>query len=138
MWTLENDQKITQTNIYHWTWPKTNEYDRKSINEINSLRRQTWTGEYDRKKLYFLISVIFTRYCSPLSYILGHVQRDNVCRCDLFGHVQIFWSYSFSHLESVKWVLLFYFGQIWLFLHNIFQSVEWPSSGKFIEWMNYF
>ena len=50
---------------------------------------------------YFLISVIFTHYCLSLSYIFGHVQMVNVCRCDLFGHVQIFWSYSFGHLEMV-------------------------------------
>ena len=26
----------------------------------------------------------------------------NVCRCDFFGHIQIFRSYSFGHLELVK------------------------------------
>ena len=58
------------------------------------------------KKFNFLISVIFTRYCSSLLYIFGHVRMANVCRRDLFGHVQIFWSYSFGHLESVKWGFL--------------------------------
>ena len=31
---------------------KTDEYDQKSINEINSLRDWTWTGEYDRKSYF--------------------------------------------------------------------------------------
>ena len=56
--------------------------------------------------IYFLISVIFTRYCSLLSNIFGHVPMVNVCRCDLFGQVQIFRSYSFGHHESVMWVFL--------------------------------
>ena len=37
-----------------------------------------------------------------------------VRRCEFFGHVQIFWSYSFSHLESVKW----------LFLKNIYEPLQ--------------
>ena len=41
-------------------------------------------------------------YCSSLSYIFGHAPMVNVCWCDVFSHVQIFWSYSFGHLESVK------------------------------------
>ena len=53
-------------------------------------------------------------YCLSLSYIFGHVPMVNICRCDLFGHVQIFRSYSFGHLESVKWVFL-----IWMMLNKI-------------------
>ena len=33
---------------------------------------------------------------------LVHVQKVNVRQCDLFGHVQIFWSYSSSHVKSEK------------------------------------
>ena len=41
-----------------------------------------------------------------LSYIFGQFPIVNVCRCDLFGHVQIFRSYTFGHVESVKWLFL--------------------------------
>ena len=69
----------------------------------------------------FLISVIFNHSCSLLSYYFSHVQKVNVRRCDLFGHLQIFRSYSFGHVESVKWFTLYkgsvylqYFSKPWL------------------------
>ena len=96
------------------------EYDRKNSH------RQTWTGEYDRKitttnmnwsyshlevghlsgflkffdfgHIYLLMFVVVIHFWSS-SIVL-------VCRCDLFGHVQIFWSYSFGHVDSVKWFTL--------------------------------
>ena len=43
----------------------------------------------------------------------------HVCRCDLFGHVQIFRSYSFGHVESVKW----------LFLHLLQNQLDLHCSG---------
>ena len=93
-WTLKLDQKITPTNLNRRTWPKYGWILTKNI--------LIYFGQILNHKpvalvilFYFLISVIFTRYCS-FSVI--------VCRCDLFGHVQIFWSYSFGHLRSVKWV----------------------------------
>ena len=56
----------------------------------------------DVRLIDFLISVIFNCSCSSLSYYFGHVQKVNVCWCDLFGHLQIFRSYSFGHVNSVK------------------------------------
>ena len=54
----------------------------------NQIKKKTWTGEYDLNK-YFRSS----------SKVIVH-------RCEFFGHVQHFRSYSFGHLDSVKWLLL--------------------------------
>ena len=48
--------------------------------------------------LIFVIVVHF-RSCSNIK----------VCRCEFFGHVQIFQSFSFGHLESVNWLFLYLF-----------------------------
>ena len=103
----------------------TNKHERWNLTE--RLHRQTWRVENDRNKLFytfghihtnrlivlavwfrFFVSVIFNRWCSSLSYFFGHVQKVNVCRCDLFGHAHIFWSYSICLVESVKWLFLHY------------------------------
>ena len=76
---MELDWKITPTNMNGWTWPKCPWKWPKFLSGLNLLGRWTWTVEYD---------------------------RINVCQCDLFGHVQIFWSYSFGHVELVKWLFL--------------------------------
>ena len=44
--------------------------------------------------------------CGNVNYISGHIYHVNVCRCQFFGHVHQFWSYSFSHLDSVKWITI--------------------------------
>ena len=64
------------------------EYDRKIITPTN-MNDGTWPKDY-----------------LSLSYIFSYAPIVNACRCDLFGHVQIFWSYSFGHAESVKWLFL--------------------------------
>ena len=62
-----------------------------------------WTLESLRKLVRFLVVGVGARgKMLSLSYIFGQVPTVNVCQCDLFGHVQIFWSYSFGHVESVK------------------------------------
>ena len=114
---LEYDQKnITPTNMNDGTWPKdyTDEHERLNMTEIpmkmteilNSLGRQTWMVEYDRIKKFFNFGHIH-----PLMFVVViHFRSSSivhVCRCDLFGHVQIFWSYSFGHIESVKWLFLY-------------------------------
>ena len=47
-----------------------------------------------------------------LNKYFGHIHHVNVHHCEFFGHVHKFWSYSFSHLELVKWtflIILIYF-----------------------------
>ena len=44
-------------------------------------------------------------------YIFGHIHHVNVRRFQFFGHVHQFRSFSFGHLDSVKWITL-------NFLHN--------------------
>ena len=74
------------------------EYDRKNSHQgtltvehdqnmliKKSLRRRPGTSEYDRNKFNFRSS-----------------STGNVRWCEFFDHVQIFRSYSFGHLESVK------------------------------------
>ena len=39
---------------------------------------------------------------NTLDLYFGHIHHVNVRRCEFFGHIQKFGSYSFSHLESVK------------------------------------
>ena len=77
-WPMEVDRKITPTNMNGWTWPK-----------------YPYFGHIH--PLMFVVVIHFR------SSSIVHV-----CRCDLFGHVQIFRSYSFSHIESVKWFFLVY------------------------------
>ena len=45
--------------------------------------------------------------CGNIYYIFGHIHHVNVHCCQFFGQVQRFWSYSFGHLDSVKWITLF-------------------------------
>ena len=40
--------------------------------------------------------------CGNIYSIFGQVHHLNIHRCQLFGHVHRFWSYSFRHLDSVK------------------------------------
>ena len=54
--------------------------------------------------------------CGNIYYIFGQVHHVNVCRCQLFGHVHQFRSYSFGHLNSVKWITLF--ESTTIFKHN--------------------
>ena len=44
----------------------------------------------------------------------------HVCRCDLFGHFQIFQSYSFGHVESVKWLFLVYHNIFYVILYKLY------------------
>ena len=51
---------------------------------------------------FWSFSPIHARRCGNMYSIFGQVHRVNICRCQLFGHVHQFWSYSFDHLDSVK------------------------------------
>ena len=39
-------------------------------------------------------------------FITPHIHHVNVRHFQFFGHVHQFWSYSFGHLDSVKWITL--------------------------------
>ena len=59
--------------------------------------------EYDRNRQTLAVySPINVRRCGNIYYIFGQVHHLNVRRCELFGQVHQFWSYSFGHLDSVK------------------------------------
>ena len=45
---------------------------------------------------------INVRLCGNIFYIFGHIHHVNVRRCQFFGHVHQFRSYSFGHLDSAK------------------------------------
>ena len=45
------------------------------------------------------IHLVHVRCCGNIYYIFGQVHHVNVHRCQLLGHVEPFWSYSFSHLD---------------------------------------
>ena len=45
--------------------------------------------------------------CGNIYSIFGQIHHVNVRRCQLFGYVQQFWSYSFGHLDPVKRIPLF-------------------------------
>ena len=47
-------------------------------------------------------SPIYVSRCGNIYYIFGQVHHVNVRRCQLFGHVHHFGSYSLGHLDSVK------------------------------------
>ena len=59
-------------------------------------------AEFDKKKY----STIHVCRCGNIYYIFGQVHHVNVHRCQLFGHVHRFWSYSFGHLDSIKLITL--------------------------------
>ena len=69
-------------------------------------------------------------HIQPLMFVVVIDFRSSsiihVCRCDLFGHVQIFRSYSFGHVESVKWLFLFltYLKKIKNFIIPIYSTVH--------------
>ena len=68
----------------------------------NQLRQGTWTVFHKMNNDFFNFSHIH-----PFMFVVVHFQSCSnvkVGRCEFFGHVQIFRSYSFCHLESVKWL----------------------------------
>ena len=68
--------------------------------------------EYDRKKFTPTNVNAGTNfgYIYPLMFVVvvqfWSCSNVKVDRHEFFGRVQIFWSYSFGHLESVKWLFL--------------------------------
>ena len=76
-------KNITPTNMNIGTWPKDYTDEHEHLNMTNFGLIQP-----------FMFVVV---------HFFGHVQKLNVRRCDLCGHLQVFWSYSLGHVESVKW-----------------------------------
>ena len=85
---------MTEKRSHRQTWPM--EVDRK-ITPTN-MNGWTWPNFGHIHPLMFVVVIHFR------SSSIVHV-----CRCDLFGHVQIFRSYSFGHVDSVKWLFLIFF-----------------------------
>ena len=94
---LEYDRKnITLTNMNDGTWQKdcTNGHERLNMTEIPMKITEIFNFGHIHPVMF--VVVIHFRSSSII----------HVCRCDLFGLVQIFWSYSFGHVDSVKWFTL--------------------------------
>ena len=86
---LDHDRKmITPTNMTDWTWPEW-----KSFSWV--LKRN--------KFIFFRINFSF-RILNMTE--IRSSSNVHVRRCDLFGRVHIFRSYSFGHVDSVKWLFL--------------------------------
>ena len=85
--TLEHDQKFTPMNVNLWTWLKYG-WIRLKINKFRSYS-------------HFNVCRFGNIYWSS--------SKVNIRRCQFFGHVHQFWSYSFGHLDSVIWITLYYF-----------------------------
>ena len=61
--------------------------------------------------------------------LLYNIYHVNVCHCGFLGHVYKFWSYSFGHLESVKWTFLYFVMLKWF--NRIFNQRKVKTSTLF-------
>ena len=105
------------------------------------LSQSNWQHQFDNmnaiRKQKFLI---FFQFNFLIQYIFGHVPMVYVSQCDLFGQLQIFWSYSFSHLDLVKWVFLKIgptFFKKWIIIVLIGNIMFPPSTFLSVFYINY-
>ena len=108
--------------------------------------------EYDwNLDLFWSYLPVHVHHCGNIYYIFGQVHYVNICRCQLFGHVHQFRSYSFGHLDSVKWITLLCHSLQWYhcllmllpatvdlnFLTDLLTDYRLPSPWKGITSMYY-
>ena len=87
---------------------------------------QTSTLELDRNFTTINVTLwAWPKYRWMLYYNFSQIHHGNVCCCQLFGHVHRFRSFSFCHLDSVKWSSLLYLDKVLHFqLKALFLIIE--------------
>ena len=78
------------------------ELDRNKYYRNDEHKRVNFTKNFN----FGSYSPINVRRCGNIYYIFGHIHHVNLRNCQFFGHLPRFWSYSFGHLDSVKWITL--------------------------------
>ena len=111
---VEHDRIMTTTNVHFlnmtendWIWLK---IKNNFFGHIHLVTVRHCGNIYCISDLWSY-SPINVRHFGNIHSISGQVHYVNVSHCQHFGQVHQFRSYSFGHLDSVKWLTLFVWWQ---------------------------